>query len=104
MNTTVISVKIDKKTKIQAQKIAEELGFSLSAVIKAQLKHFIRSKRVDVSYDDEEPSDYFIQSLKEADEDIKAGRVISFKNSDEMLKYLDKHIEDAKKKQTRSTV
>lgn len=96
MYTTVVNVKIDPKTKKQAQKVAEELGFSLSALIKGYLKQLIHTKRV--SFDlSEEPSEYLIQSIKEAEEDIKAGRVISFKNPDDALTYLDKMIKNEQK-------
>jgi len=43
---TVINVKTDKKIKKDAQKVAAELGLSLSAVISAHLKQFIRNKEV----------------------------------------------------------
>lgn len=99
MKATTLTIKIDKKTKDQSQRLADQLGFSLSAIIKAQLRHFIRTKKVDVSLREERPTKYFDQLLKEAEEDIKAGRVTSFKDSDEMLKYLDREIEHAKKKQ-----
>lgn len=100
MNTTTLTIKIDKKTKDESQKVAAELGFSLSALIKAQLRHVIRTRRVDVSLREERPTAYFDKKLKEAEEDIKAGRVISFKDSDEMLAYLDGKIANAKKKKS----
>ncbi len=103
MNTTTLTIKIDKETKDESQKVADQLGFSLSSIIKAQLRHFIRTKSVDVSLREERPTKYFLQGLKEAEADIKTGRVTSFKNSDEMLKYLDKEIEHAKKKQSASS-
>lgn len=99
MNTTVISVKIDKQTKVEAQKLAEKLGFSLSSIIKAQLKHFVRSKRVDVALT-EEPTEYLLKSLKQSDEDIKAGRVTSFHDIDEALEFLDHEIKHGKHKTT----
>jgi addiction module RelB/DinJ family antitoxin len=43
---TIINIKTDKKVKKSAQKIAADLGFSLSAVINAHLKQFIRNKEV----------------------------------------------------------
>lgn len=42
----IINVKTDKKVKEDAKKIAEELGLSLSAVVNAQLKQFIRNRSV----------------------------------------------------------
>lgn len=42
----IINVKTDVKVKKDAQKIAEELGLSLSAVVNAQLKQFVRDRSV----------------------------------------------------------
>jgi addiction module RelB/DinJ family antitoxin len=56
MNSQVITIKVDPTTKKQAQKVAEELGLSLSAVLKGFLKQFIRNKTVTFSADDEKPS------------------------------------------------
>ena len=43
---TVINIKTEKEVKTQAQKLAKEMGFSLSAVINAYLRQFIRNKEV----------------------------------------------------------
>lgn len=43
---TVINIKADKEVKENAQKLAEELGLSLSAVMNAHLKQFIRNRSV----------------------------------------------------------
>jgi len=43
---TLINIKADQEVKIRAKKIAQELGLSLSAVINAYLKQFIRNKSV----------------------------------------------------------
>jgi len=43
---TVINIKTDKEIKKNAQKVAEDLGFSLSAVINAYLRQFVRNKEV----------------------------------------------------------
>lgn len=43
---TVINIKAEKQVKEKAQKLAKELGFSLSAVINAYLKNLIRNKEV----------------------------------------------------------
>jgi len=47
--TVTINVKTDKKTKEEAQRIAAELGFSLSGVINASLKQLVRTGEVFVS-------------------------------------------------------
>ncbi len=43
---TVINIKTEKTVKYNAQKIASRLGLSLSAVINAYLRQFIRNKEV----------------------------------------------------------
>ena len=42
----IIIVKTDSKLKSQAQKVASELGLSLSAVIKKYLKTFVETKSI----------------------------------------------------------
>lgn len=96
MNTAVVNIKVNPETKRQAQQVVEELGLSLSSVINGFLKQLIRTRTVTFSTS-EEPSEYMIQALKESAEDIKAGRVVTFKNLDEELHYLDKMIADEKK-------
>jgi len=44
--STVINVKTEKEIKEKARKIAKEMGFSLSSLINAYLRHFLRSKEV----------------------------------------------------------
>lgn len=41
---TVINIKTEKEIKREAQKVAQELGFSLSAIINAQLRQLIKEK------------------------------------------------------------
>ncbi|MBI2633635.1 MAG: type II toxin-antitoxin system RelB/DinJ family antitoxin [Parcubacteria group bacterium] len=43
---TVINIKADREVKKNAQKIAEDMGFSLSALINAYLRQFIRNRAV----------------------------------------------------------
>ena len=97
MNTTSLHIKIEPKIKEQAQKTADELGLSLSAVMKALLKQFIRTKRLSVGITEEIPNEYLRQSLKQSDEDIKAGRTLSFKSGKDALDYLAREIEDEKR-------
>ncbi|MBI2337816.1 type II toxin-antitoxin system RelB/DinJ family antitoxin [Candidatus Daviesbacteria bacterium] len=97
MNTTSLHIKIESSVKEQAQKTANELGLSLSATVKALLKQFIRTKQLSVGIQ-EVPNQYLVNSLKRSDEDIKAGRVISFKSRRDVLAYLDREIENEKHK------
>ena len=97
MNTTSLHIQIEPVIKQQAQKTADELGLSLSSVVKALLKQFIRTKRLSVGITEEIPNEYLRQSLKQSDEDIKAGRTLSFKSGKDALDYLAREIEDEKR-------
>lgn len=90
MNTTSVHIKIESDIKIQAQKTAQELGLSLSAVMKALLKQFIRTKHLSVGLN-EEPSVYMIEGLKKSDKEYKDGNTSpSFTNVKDSFKWLDK--------------
>jgi addiction module RelB/DinJ family antitoxin len=102
MQTSSILIKIDPELKAKAQKNAKKMGLSLSMVINHYLKDFITSKSLTFDYEDEEPSQFLIDSIKKSEDDIKAGRVISFDNPQEALDYVDSLIKhDRSKKQTK---
>ena len=89
MNVTSIHIKLESEMKDQAQKTAEELGLSLSAVVKALLKQFIRTQRLSVGIG-EEPSIYMIEALKKSNEEYKDGDTSpSFTNAQDSFKWLD---------------
>jgi addiction module RelB/DinJ family antitoxin len=98
MNTTSILIKTDPQIKEKAQKTAEEMGISLTSVINRYLKHFIQTKSITFTADEEVPSQYMIDSLNQSEDDYKAGRVISFENGKAVLAYLDQEIKDEKHK------
>lgn len=87
---TVINIKADKSIKENAQKLANELGFSLSAILNASLKQFIRSREVhfSVAY---RMTPYLENIIREARKDYRAGKNIlgPFSSAKEMDKYLD---------------
>jgi addiction module RelB/DinJ family antitoxin len=96
MNTTSLHIKIEPAMKEQAQKTADELGLSLSAVMKALLKQFIRTRRLSVG-GSEIPNEYLEKSLRQSEEDIKAGRATSFKSGKDALNHLAHEIEHEKR-------
>ena len=49
MAKAIINIKTDKEVKANVQKLAEELGISLSDVINASLRNFIRLREVRIS-------------------------------------------------------
>jgi addiction module RelB/DinJ family antitoxin len=99
MNIASLHIKIEPAIKEQARKTAEELGLSLSAVMNVLLKQFIRSKHLSVGVRDmpEIPNVRTRQVLKQAEEDMKAGQVLSFASAKDALAYLDKEIADEKR-------
>lgn len=89
MNTAVINIKTNPATKKEAQKLASELGLSLSAVINSLLHQFVKTKTLTLGVS-EEPTQYMIDSLKESEQNIKNGRVSpAFDNVEDSFKWLD---------------
>lgn len=101
MNTAVINIKTDPKVKKDAQKMAATLGFSLSALLNGYLRHFLKTKSVHFSLN-EEPTPYLLDMLRESEEDRRAGRVVSFDDPNEGLKFLDTMIADGQKRKRKS--
>lgn len=102
MQTAVVNVRLDPKVKKEAQEVAEKLGFSLSSLITGFLTNLTKTKAINFSLS-EEPSEYFIQSSKEAKADIKAGRVSpTFDNVEDAIAWLDnpkrKYVNQIRKK------
>jgi len=87
---TVINIKTDKEVKKNAQELAQKLGLSLSDVINASLRNFIRTREVYFS-DIPRMTPEFEKLLGKVEEDIKKGRNLSpaFKSAGEMDKHLD---------------
>jgi addiction module RelB/DinJ family antitoxin len=99
MNTTSLHIQIEPTIKQQAQKTAQELGLSLSSVVKALLKQFIRTRSLAVGITErpEIPNAYLRKSLKQSEEDIKAGRTQKFESWDAVFDYLSHEIKDDKR-------
>lgn len=92
MNNQVINLKIDSKTKREAQKVAEKLGFSLSSILKAYLKQLISEKSIVFSIPEKERelSDEAIRHIDEAFNNVKRGYVSPpFSTADEAIAWLN---------------
>jgi addiction module RelB/DinJ family antitoxin len=87
---TLLSVKTDKDTKEEAQELAEELGFSLSAVVNASLKQFVRDREIVVSAIPR-MTPYLESLLGAVERDRKERKNIAgpFRTHREMVRYLD---------------
>lgn len=89
MNTAVINIKTQVSTKAQAQKVASELGLSLSSLINAYLKQLIKTRRVEFDLG-EEPSAYLKSVIKNAEENYRKGKTSpAFKNVENAIEWLD---------------
>jgi antitoxin component of RelBE/YafQ-DinJ toxin-antitoxin module len=86
MNSTVINVKTDPKLKMQAQKLASQMGVSLSAVINAGLKESVSDQELNLS-DSYAPSGY----LEDLREELESGKIKkkTFNNAADALAFLD---------------
>ncbi len=90
MNTAIINIKTEPSTKKQAQRVAADLGLSLSSLINAYLKQMIKTKRVEFSLN-EKPSPYLIKILKKAEKNLKEGKGSPvFDNAEDAISYLHK--------------
>ncbi|MBU1091249.1 hypothetical protein KKA27_00010 [Patescibacteria group bacterium] len=87
---TVINIKADKEVKEAAQKLAGEIGLSLSAIVNASLKQFVRKREVHFSVT-RRMTPYLEGIIKEARNDYRTGKNIAgpFVSAKEMDEYLD---------------
>ena len=97
MNGAVINIKVEPRLKTEAQKVAYDLGFSLSSLINGYLRQLTKTKTIYFSLREEEPSEYLIKALRESEEERKMGRFKSFKTADQALAFLDKIIDENRK-------
>jgi len=102
MNTAVINVKVKPVTKKKAQKLAEEMGMSLSGLINGLLTQVIKTETVIFSTS-EKPSEYLVKVLRQSKKEIKEGWVSpTFDNIEDEMEWLNdpnaKYIRQLRKK------
>ena len=91
MNTTAIYIKTDPKVKRQAQEVAKNLGFSLSSLLNAWMRQFIKTKTVTFSVFDERPNERLKKIFHQADKDLKMGKASpTFDTGEEAVAWLEK--------------
>ncbi len=91
MQTAAIYIKTDPEVKTKAQKVAKELGFSLSSLLNAWLRQLIKNKTITFSVrDDEIPNAYFKRTLKRARKNWKEGKGSPiFHSGEDAVKWLE---------------
>jgi len=88
--TTVIHIKSDKEVKENAQKAAKELGLTLTDVINAALRNFIRTREVIFS-NTPRMTPKLEKIVAKVEKDIKKGRNLSprFESAEEAIDWLN---------------
>ncbi len=85
---TQVNLKIDSLVKKQAQKLAEELGLSLSSVVNATLKQFARTGELELS-SAPRITPQLEELVLEARKDYEEGKTFGpFDNADDLIKHL----------------
>lgn len=87
---TVLSVKIDKTTKEEAQKLAKSLGLNLSQIANASYKQFIRNREFTFT-EGYTMTPYLEKIIEEAERDYRAGKNVSpiFTSAEKAMKWLN---------------
>ena len=90
MSQVPVTVKIDADVKQQAQKLAKQLGLSLSAIVENKLKEVVRERRV-VFEEELIPNEITCRELEKIEADIEAGRNLSgpFNTFEELERHLN---------------
>lgn len=88
--TTVIHIKSDKEVKENAQKAAKELGLTLTDVINAALRNFIKTREVIFS-NTPRMTPELEKLIAKVEKDIKKGRNLSprFESIEEAIDWLN---------------
>ena len=89
MDTTLL-IKTKKSLKVDAQKVAEELGVPLTTVINSFLKQFVREREITLSIDTYTPTPYLVKIIKEAHAEYRKGETTGhFSSARDMIKSLE---------------
>jgi len=89
MDTSLL-IKTKKSLKIEAQKVAEEMGIPLTTVINSFLKQFVREKEITLSANNYVPTTYLAKLIKDARAEHKTGKSLGpFSSAKEMIKSLE---------------
>lgn len=90
MNTTLINIKTDRKLKIKARKVAEQMGLPLGTILNNYLRHLVVEKRVVFSVP-LVPNKKTAALLRQAPRDFRDGKNIvgPFSSGEEMDRYLN---------------
>jgi len=88
---TTMHIKVDKEIKDKSAKIAHNLGLSLSTIVNASLRNFIKTETFSVSTA-KKMTPYMESWLGEIEKDRKTGKNFSgpFETTEELMNHLEK--------------
>jgi len=86
---TQVNLKIDTHIKEKAQKMAQELGLSLSSVVNATLSQFARTGELQLSVAPR-MTPFLEDIVKEARAEYEAGKLKVYENADDFIASLNK--------------
>lgn len=85
MNTTVISVKVDKQVKESAQEVAKSAGITLSTLVNAYLRQVVATRRIEL-YAPEQMTPHLEKLLDEVEAELSSGQASpKFTTADDFL-------------------
>lgn len=92
INTSLINVRIDKKTKQDSKKVLESIGLDLSSAIRIFLKTVVKTHSIPFELRTENGFTLAEEKelIKEAEEALKNGK--TYNNFSELLAEIDKEI------------
>ena len=68
---TTVTIRVDEKTKKDAQKVVNKLGFDLSSVTRAFYKQIARNQSIPLSLSYEQPNEESLQAIAETEAIIR---------------------------------
>ena len=86
---TQVNLKIDTHIKEKAQKMAQELGLSLSSVVNATLSQFARTGELQLTVAPR-MTPFLEDIVKEARAEYEAGKLKVYENADDFIASLNK--------------
>lgn len=89
MQKAILNVKVNPATKQKAREVAQDMGFSLSALVNAFLTQLVKTKAIEVRVD-EVPTEFLKKILRQARKDRKNGKASPvFHSGEDAVEFLD---------------
>lgn len=85
METVKINVNVDKQTKINAEKLFEELGLNMTTAINVFLKKALQYKGIPFDVCVEIPNEVTLAAFEEGEKILADPNRVSYKNAKEMM-------------------